>query len=274
MMIALLILCGLLFIGLIALGIWYKSNYKHRRGNKAESKVRQVLQTLPKDEYILLNDLMLPTSYGTTQIDHVVLSTHGIYVIETKNYSGTLTGNEKSEQWEQNINGFRYKTGNALRQNRSHIAAVRFHGYISKETPVHNIVVFARATDFDIHHETGEVIYIDELLPTIQRLRSDEPILTLEQVSAKANNLRKRNITDKKLREEHNKAARAAKYERRAKIEQAICPRCGGELILRHGQYSDFYGCSNYPKCDFTVKDLRTNYDDYNERRKRHYRRY
>ncbi|MCR4681811.1 MAG: topoisomerase DNA-binding C4 zinc finger domain-containing protein [Clostridiales bacterium] len=33
-----------------------------------------------------------------------------------------------------------------------------------------------------------------------------------------------------------------------------ICPRCGGDLVLRHGKYGDFYGCSNYPECRFIKK--------------------
>ena len=39
--------------------------------------------------------------------------------------------------------------------------------------------------------------------------------------------------------------------ERREKIEQGICPLCGGKLVLRDGKYGEFYGCSNYPKCKF-----------------------
>ena len=263
----------IVLVALFALGIWRGTTYTRRRGAWTENKVAKKLATLPQDEYIVLNDIMLPTDFGTTQIDHIVLSTHGIYVIETKNYSGTLTGNEKSEQWEQNINGFRYKTGNALRQNKAHITAVRYHGYISKDIPVQNIVVFARATDFEIHHDEGEVIYIDELIPTIMRLRSPEPLYTIEQIRIKANNLLERNITDPEQRKQHNASARAAKYERKGKIEAGICPRCGGQLIERQGKFSTFYGCSNYPKCDFTVKDLRTDYDDYNAIRKMSYRR-
>ena len=235
-----------------------RRNYKKSQGQKAEQMVVNILAQLPQDEYLILNDLMLPTKFGTTQIDHVVLSTHGIYVIETKCYSGSLIGNEKSEQWEQNINGFRFKTGNALRQNKTHISAVRFHGYINKDVPIHNIVVFSRKTDFHIYYEHGEIIYIDELIPTILRLSSEKPIYTIEQVRLKANILQQHNITDTEKRLEHNAAANAAKYERKGKIEAGICPRCGGQLIERKGKYSTFYGCLNFPECDFTIRDLRT----------------
>lgn len=271
-----IILTTLFFVALIAFGVWSRRTYASRRGDWTESRVAKELAKLPKDEYIVLNDLMLPTSYGTTQIDHVVLSRYGVYVIETKNYTGSLVGNEKSEHWEQNINGFMYKTGNALRQNKAHIAAVRYHASVQANVPMHNIVVFANATDFDIYHDEGEVIYIDELVPTIIRLRSAEPVYTQEQLQIKANLLLEKNITDPELRKQHNQAANVAKYERRAKIGSGICPRCGGQLVLREGMYGQFYGCSNYPKCDFNVKDLRTDYEDINDERRwsrRFYRR-
>ena len=67
--------------------------YLYRRGKAAEHIVAKKLVTLPPEEYITLNDLMLPTSYGTTQIDHVVLSTRGVYVIETKDYQGRTCKN-------------------------------------------------------------------------------------------------------------------------------------------------------------------------------------
>ena len=38
------------------------------------------------------------------------------------------------------------------------------------------------------------------------------------------------------------------------KIDNNICPRCGGKLVLRNGKYGDFYGCENYPKCKFIKK--------------------
>lgn len=33
-----------------------------------------------------------------------------------------------------------------------------------------------------------------------------------------------------------------------------VCPKCGGKLIERKGQYGEFYGCSNFPKCRYTLK--------------------
>lgn len=38
------------------------------------------------------------------------------------------------------------------------------------------------------------------------------------------------------------------------KTKGGVCPKCGGELIMREGKYGTFIGCSNYPKCRYTQK--------------------
>lgn len=38
------------------------------------------------------------------------------------------------------------------------------------------------------------------------------------------------------------------------KTKGEICPKCGGELIMREGKYGSFIGCSNFPKCRYTQK--------------------
>ena len=51
---------------------------------------------LDKSIYFPLNNLTLPTKNGTTQIDHVIVSRHGIFVIESKNIDGWIFGDERS----------------------------------------------------------------------------------------------------------------------------------------------------------------------------------
>lgn len=78
---------------------------------------------LDKDVYHRLNNVTLPlTNGGSTQIDHVIVSVYGIFVIETKNYKGWIFGNENQRQWTQVFpNGRKYKFQNPLRQNYLHI---------------------------------------------------------------------------------------------------------------------------------------------------------
>lgn len=78
---------------------------------------------LDKEVYHRLNNITLPLANGgSTQIDHVIVSKYGIFVIETKNYKGWIYGNEKQRQWTQAFaNGRKYKFQNPLRQNYLHI---------------------------------------------------------------------------------------------------------------------------------------------------------
>lgn len=264
------IILSILFVaGFFVVGFLSKNPSPQQRGEKAESLAAKKLKALPQDEYIVLNDLLLPVSYKTAQIDHVVLSLYGVYVIETKNYSGSVTGTEKSEFWEQYIHGFRYKMGNALRQNENHITAIRRCANIKPEIPVYNFVAFGRDTEFNIRHESGQVVYIKDLVPTILRMRAAEPVYTFEQIRIKADLLLGKNITDTESRKAHNATANAARSNKNNKIEAGICPRCGGQLIQRKGKYGTFYGCSNYPNCDFTINSLRTDHEDWNNKIRR-----
>lgn len=73
-----------------------------RIGAVGESKVSGILQSLP-DEYRKINGVIIPNKNGTTQIDHIVVSRYGIFVIETKNYSGWIFGADNSKKMEANI---------------------------------------------------------------------------------------------------------------------------------------------------------------------------
>ena len=83
------------------------------------------LNTLLSDDYRILDDVILKTNRGTSQIDHIVVSKYGIFVIETKNYKGWIFGHENSEKWTQNLYGYKYALANPVRQNQAHIRAVR-----------------------------------------------------------------------------------------------------------------------------------------------------
>ena len=52
---------------------------------------------------------------------------------------------------------------------------------------------------------------------------------------------------------EHKYNAKNKRYDIRKKIQHGVCPRCRGMLVERRGKYGRFYGCSNYPKCTFTL---------------------
>lgn len=75
------------------------------RGKKGELNVKLRLRMLSSEKYKIINNLFISNNGQTTQIDHVVVSEYGIFVIETKNYKGWIYGGAKSDFWTQNIYG-------------------------------------------------------------------------------------------------------------------------------------------------------------------------
>lgn len=81
---------------------------------------------LDKNQYHLIKNVTLPTfiegkEQGTTQIDHIIVSKYGIFVVETKNMKGWIFGNEKQKQWTQQIFKHKSKFQNPLHQNYKYI---------------------------------------------------------------------------------------------------------------------------------------------------------
>ena len=104
--------------------IFFESVSPEFKGKRGEIAVSNILSTLPQTDYKIVNDLMIKTEFGTTQIDHVVISLYGIFVIETKNYKGWITGSEKSDYWFKNMYGKKYRFYNPLKQNYGHVIAL------------------------------------------------------------------------------------------------------------------------------------------------------
>lgn len=127
---------------LLLVGLFFKFFRATIKGKIGEGVVNLAAKLrLNRKEYILLKDVTIPTSRGTTQIDHVVLSRFGIFVIETKNYSGWIYGNATDPTWTQVCHRKKSKFQNPLRQNNGHILALAELLHVPKET-FHNMVCF------------------------------------------------------------------------------------------------------------------------------------
>ena len=90
---------------LILFGIGLLKAFKpYLKGKFGEFAVQAHVKLYLDERYILINDVTLPDEQGgTTQIDHIVLSPFGVFVIETKNYKGWIFGGERQKMWTQKI---------------------------------------------------------------------------------------------------------------------------------------------------------------------------
>ena len=142
----LVLLLFLFFVVVVVKAIVNSPEYRGRRGEKF---VNRQLANLPADKYVSCLNLLLPVASGgeTTEIDHVVFSRHGVFVLETKNYNGWIFGEEKSRYWTQIIYRTKHKFQNPLRQNYKHIKTLQQITGLS-DKHFHNLVVFVGDTQF------------------------------------------------------------------------------------------------------------------------------
>ena len=77
-------LTNLFIILTIVLGLLSTIYNKKIIGWFREHWTKKVLNKLPKDKYIIINNVFIATKSGAYQIDHVIVSKYGIFSIETK----------------------------------------------------------------------------------------------------------------------------------------------------------------------------------------------
>ncbi len=115
----------LLWILPLLLLIFFLSSPRFR-GDVAETRVRRVLATgLERNLFTVFNDVVLPTSGGTTRIDHVVVSRFGIFVIESVYVRGWISGTAVQERWRQQSPGRSSRFANPLHRNQLQAEALR-----------------------------------------------------------------------------------------------------------------------------------------------------
>ena len=219
------------------------------KGEYGEYAVATVLEKLP-EEYRIFNDVYLEIKGRSSQIDHVVISRYGVFVIETKNYSGDVYGSENAEHWTQYLNGEGYKFRNPILQNRSHELAIKNTLHIAP-TSIIPIVVFLDGANLHCN-TTSAVLYTVELREYI--LNYQTIAFTPDGVERLARKMSEAMVTDPNRRINHVRNIRQDMAKREVQVANHICPRCGGKLVERQGKNGVFFGCSNYPHCKFTVQ--------------------
>ena len=145
----------LLLVVFTLVALWLGST--RQKGKRGEKRVFNVLMKGLPDDYVVLNDIYLPLSDGTTtQIDHIVVSQYGVFVVETKNYSGWIFAGERSFEWTQVIYRRKSRFQNPLHQNYRHICALAECLGIAKSC-FRNVVVFTESSTFKTPMPDGVV---------------------------------------------------------------------------------------------------------------------
>ena len=185
---------------LLILGILIDIYYPKFRGFMGEFWLKLELKKLPKNKYKLLNDIMIEDEKGTHQIDHIVISKYGIFVIEMKNYYGLIIGNQYKEKWYQYLGKNKYTFHNPMYQNYGHIKALSNVLKLNEELFI-PITCFSNQVKLKVT-SNKPVVQVDTINKNILKYTKEIITCNLNELSLKIENM---NILDKTKRKGHIK---------------------------------------------------------------------
>lgn len=210
---------------------------------------------LDKTQYHLIKNVTLPTEDGTTQIDHIIVSKYGIFIVETKNMKGWIFGNEKQKFWTQKIYKHINKFQNPLHQNYKHIKTIQ-NALNIESNKIFSVIVFTGDSTFktkmpgNVKHGISYIDYIKS---------KTHKIISQKEVAEIISSIESDRLSQSfKTNREHVKHVKSIIKE---KEQNNICPKCGSRLVFRvakkgANEGNQFYGCSNYPKCRYTARHV------------------
>lgn len=237
----------LLFVPVLVLPLILRS--ARFKGKLGEFKVNVgVSLLLDRKVYRLVKNVTLPVGGETTQIDHLVVSPYGIFVIETKNIKGWIFGQHNQAQWTQVIYRFKQRFQNPLFQNNMHVKAVRDLLGLEPDQ-AYNVVVFVGACTFKTSMPDEVVHGVIGLAGFIRAKR----VLVFTE-----NEVRRfiEDILTKRLDPGfQTERTHVRNVKRRISDNTAnsgiACPRCGGVMVERVNRRNGerFLGCRRFPRC-------------------------
>ncbi len=243
---------------------------------------------LDKTAYHIVNNVTIPDDHGgTTQIDHIIVSRFGIFVIETKNMQGWIFGEKNSALWTQTIYKVRNSFQNPVRQNYKHVMCLAQLLDLPVEN-FHQCIIFIGDCTLKTRDKlppwvtTGglsmvnfirskqEVCFDDdqltELVQDIEEGRLSRTLRTNREHVAHVKGIIERRSTPAhppipNPPETDNTQPRFPPKPSSAPNRIApLCPNCGMAMVRRIAKRgpnagNPFWGCSNYPKCKSMVFD-------------------
>jgi len=206
---------------------------------------------LDKGIYRELNNVTIPTPDNTTQIDHVIVSRYGIFVIEAKNMNGWIFGDEKSAQWTQSFPGGKFKFQNPLRQNYKHTKCLSdFLGV--EHDKLHSVVMFWGESTFKspMPENVLDKGYSSYIKSKTEVFFSNDEIEQIVE-AIQTGRLPRTWSTSR-----HHVASLKARHSKPTSTEsdKPTCPKCGSAMskrLAKNGANAgkEFWGCSQFPAC-------------------------
>lgn len=188
--------------------ILLKRRYKKINQNQGEIEVNKYLSKINGSK--LLEDIILKRSNGTTQIDHILITRKGIFVIETKDFSGKIIGDEDSKFWLQKLNFKENYFYSPIKQNYGHVKAVE--EIIKRKNVCISLMVFTNKSNIKKVKTETNVIQVKNLKKHIKRYKS-QIRLSKDEVEELYKILNKKDINSRRAIKKHIKSVEKIKME-------------------------------------------------------------
>ena len=214
-----------------------------------------LVQLFGRDGKILRNVYVPKPNGETSEIDVLFLTQKGIFVIESKNYSGWIFGDEQSVKWTASMpTRSKFSFYNPIKQNRTHIKWLS--QYLECAVPFYSLIVFSERCELKKIEVSSKDVYVikrDRLYATVRDIWDRSPdALSEEQINSIFSRLQPLTNADEAI-----KTAHIQQIKEKYAPTSLVCPICGSKLVLRTSKKGpnagqEFYGCSAFPKCRFT----------------------
>lgn len=209
---------------------------------------------------LVIRDVLIDGADGyTSQIDVVLIDNTGIYTIEVKTFpEAKIYGDTKLTKWHYYSHGKKYEIYSPIKQNAKHVMYLKTFLKDFGEIPIFSIIVMI-CEDFKVSGSYDGNTLICNSMPALKRgLR-----LFAASKPALLDDTYKKSIFDYLVSNQHQgKDARMQHKENTVAYQKHLaeskeakrCPYCKVSLVLRNGKNGEFYGCSNFPKCRYTLR--------------------
>ncbi len=128
--------------------LYGRARYRSYQNEGEALVLSAVRRYFSSSDYYLFNHVTLPLRNGTTQVDHILVSRFGVFVIETKHYSGWIFANPKQAKWTQVLYRRKSHFQNPIFQNMLHVNTVQSLLDFLPQECIHCAVVFTGDAEF------------------------------------------------------------------------------------------------------------------------------
>ncbi len=246
-----------------------------KRGEKLTERELKLVSLFGRKGMTLRN-IYIPKGNGeTSEIDLVYITQKGIFVFESKNYSGWVFGDEDAQYWTVSLpNHQKNRFYNPIKQNRTHI---KWLGkLLGPDIPLFSIIAFSERCELkQVTVKSANVIVIqrDRTYAAVRSIWDAAPdVISEARITELYEMLRPLTEVGKETKAAHIDHIRATYQDHKSPRETELpakeapaltdangklCPRCGKKLVLRTAKNGanagkQFWGCSGYPGCKYT----------------------